>query len=243
MSDTSKTGIRIAVDGPAASGKGTLARALARALRYRYVDTGTLYRTVGLVAAREGIPLDDAPRLAQVARDLPVDFSWDGDTLRVLLGGEDVTALIRTEQAGSRASRVSALPEVRDALLSLQRGLAAEGGVVMDGRDIGTVVLPEAELKVYLDASLQERTRRRHAELRERGIEADPQELEQEIARRDRQDSQRSVAPLVRAPDAVYVDSTALTPQQMLHVVLKEARAREPSSPSGEPVDRPDTTG
>ncbi|HMV67426.1 MAG TPA: (d)CMP kinase, partial [Myxococcota bacterium] len=162
-------GITIAVDGPASSGKGTVARAVARALGYAYVDTGAMYRSVALVASRRGVGWDDEPALADLAAGLSFRFGWDGARLRVEVDGEDVTAAIRADTFGTGASRVSRLPRVRAALLDLQRALGAAGGVVMDGRDIGTVVLPAADLKVYLDADVHERARRRHAEIVGRG--------------------------------------------------------------------------
>jgi len=219
-------GIRIAIDGPAGSGKGTVARGVARALGYAYVDTGTLYRTLGWVANSLGVDLVDEPRVAELARTLHVDLAWNGDQLTVLLDGADITATVRNEVVGTMASRVSALPAVRAALLDVQRDFARRGGVVMDGRDIGSVVMPDAELKVFLDASLDERTRRRQAELEGRGITRSFDALRDEISSRDTSDRQRSVAPLVRMPDAFYVDSTGVGPDEICEHVLAEARRR-----------------
>jgi cytidylate kinase len=218
--------LRIAIDGPAASGKGTVARGLAAALGYTYVDTGTLYRTLALLARREGLPLDDEARLADRAASLPVRLLWDGQRLRVFLAEEDVSEAIRTEATGQGASAVATLPGVRAALLGLQRRLGADGGVVMDGRDIGSVVMPEAELKVFLDASLEERARRRLLELRQRGIEVDPDQVRREVAARDSQDSQRAVAPLRLLPDSWHLDTTGLSPAEVLACVVAEARRR-----------------
>lgn len=218
--------IRIAVDGPAGSGKGTVARYVARALGYTYVDTGTLYRTLGFEAQRRGLDVRDEEPVAALARGLQVDLAWNGERLVVLLEGEDVTSAIRTESAGTVASGVAAMPRVRAALLDLQRSFGARGGVVMDGRDIGSVVLPDAELKVYLDASLDERARRRQLELQERGLDRPFESLRAEMDARDAQDRQRKVAPLQRLPDAFYVDSTGLSPQEAGERVLAEARRR-----------------
>jgi len=218
--------LRIAIDGPAASGKGTVARALAAALGYAYVDTGTLYRALALRAVRLGCPLDDEPALADLAARLPVQLAWDGERLRVVLDGEDVSEAIRSEENGQRASAVARLPAVRRALLGLQRSLAAVGGVVMDGRDIGSVVMPDADLKLYLDASLEERARRRLRELHQQGIDAEFEQTRREVAARDAQDSGREVAPLRVLPDAWRVDTTGLDPDQVVQVVLREARRR-----------------
>lgn len=218
--------LTIAVDGPASSGKGTVARGVARALGYQYVDTGAMYRAVALFARRRGVAWDDEPALARLARDLRFRFHWDGELLRVEVDGEDVTGAIREDAIGNGASDVSALPAVRAALLEQQRALGASGGVVMDGRDIGTVVLPDADLKVFLDAGLDERARRRHEELLRRGEVVHYAEVRDAIADRDRRDRERGTAPLRQAPDAVYVDTTDLTIRQAVDVLLALARER-----------------
>jgi cytidylate kinase len=226
MSSPEPRRIRIAVDGPAASGKGTVASALAGALGYTYVDTGTLYRTVALHAGRLGIALDDEPRLAKLASTLPVDLRWDGEKLSVLLDGLDVSLDIRAETVGQGASAVATLPGVRAALLGLQQRMAAAGGVVMDGRDIGSVVMPDAELKVYLDATLEERALRRLLELEQRGIAASFDTLCREVAARDAQDSGREVAPLCILPDSWVLDTTGMSPVEVLAAVIAEAHRR-----------------
>ncbi len=218
--------LRIAIDGPAASGKGTVARAVAAALDYTYVDTGTLYRSVAYRAGELAIPLGDEERLSSLAATLPVELSWDGERLRVFIDGVDATAALRAESVGQGASAVATLPRVRAALLDLQQRLAASGGVVMDGRDIGSVVMPDAELKVYLDASLEERAQRRFLELEQRGIPAELEALCREVAARDAQDSGRAVAPLQILPDSWVLDTTGMTREQVLQAVLREARAR-----------------
>lgn len=203
--------IRIAIDGPASSGKGTVARLTARRLGYAYVDTGAMYRIVALIASRRGLSLEDGAAVGVVTAELAFSFSWDGERLRVSVDGEDVSDLIRAEAVGQGASRVSVHPSVRSALLDQQRSLAAAGGVVMEGRDIGTVVLPGAELKIFLDASLDVRATRRTEELQRRGISASFADIREEIRVRDVRDRTRSAAPLRQAEDAIYLDTSDLT--------------------------------
>jgi cytidylate kinase len=212
--------LTIAVDGPGSSGKGSVARGVARELGYQYIDTGAMYRAVALMARRRGIDPDDAAGVAEVARSLQFAFDWDVDVLRIRVNGEDLTRDIRADDVGQEASRVSRHPEVREALLGLQRSLGAGGGVVMDGRDIGTVVLPDAELKVFLDASLDERARRRHEELVRRGEAAHLADVRNALAQRDRQDRERDTAPLRAAADAVVLDTTNLTIRQAVDRLL-----------------------
>jgi cytidylate kinase len=223
----------IAVDGPGSSGKGTVARRVAAALGYRYVDTGSMYRAVALLCRRRGVAWSDGDAVAALARGLTLDFDWDGDVLHVFADGEDVTREVRDDEIGQGASLVSRHPGVRDALLGLQRQLAAGGGVVMDGRDIGTVVLPNADLKVYLDASLDERVRRRHEELLRRGETVALDEVHDALVLRDRQDSERAVAPLRVAPGAVVVDTTDLTVRQAVDALLLLVRAIDTPASQG----------
>lgn len=218
--------ITIAVDGPGSAGKGTVAKGVARALGYQYVDTGAMYRAVALFCRRRGIAWNDDQGCADVASTLQFEFAWDGDVLRVVVDGEDVTAAIRQDGIGRGASDVSALPAVRKALLGLQRDMGAKGGVVMDGRDIGTVVLPDAELKIFLDADLDVRAHRRHEELIRRGEVVPLNQVRAGLAFRDKQDSEREVAPLKQAKDAVYVDSTKLSAAQVIDRVLEMVKAR-----------------
>lgn len=214
----------IAIDGPAGSGKGTAARNLARSLGYAWVDTGAIYRCLAWRAREVGVGWSEEDGLARLARALPVAFLWDGGSLRVHLDGRDVSDAIRTADIGRGASEVSQHPAVRDALLALQRDLAAKGEVVMDGRDIGTVVLPEADLKIYLDASLDERAARRWRERVEDGESVGLEEIRAAIQERDRRDQQRVAAPLRPAEDAVRVDTTDLSPEQVLQTLLDLAR-------------------
>jgi cytidylate kinase len=218
--------IRIAIDGPGSSGKGTVARMVAEALGYRYIDTGAMYRAVALAGLRQGVGWKDASAIGAVARAARIDFEWDGHALRTTLDDEDVSDTIRREDIGQGASDVASVPEVRTALLEHQRNLGRKGGVVMDGRDIGTVVLPDAELKVFLDASLDERARRRALELAERGENRQESQVRDELRERDRQDSSRAVAPLLQAPDAVHVDTTGMAPEAVRDQILQLARAR-----------------
>ena len=221
----------ICIDGPSASGKGTLAGRLARRLGYHYLDSGALYRLTALAARRAGLALDDAPAIARLARDLPVRFETDEDALHVLLAGEDVTDAIRSEQAGADASRVSALPEVRAALLDMQRGFARLPGLVTDGRDMGTVIFPHAPLKVFLTASARTRAERRCKQLAGNGISATLDDLCADLQARDERDSTRAAAPLKPAPDALPLDNSALTIAQSVDQVLDWWQARQPFPP------------
>lgn len=206
----------IAIDGPAASGKGTVARRVAEALGFAYLDSGALYRLVGLAALRAGVDWDDQPRLGALARAL--DARFDGE--RVWLGGEDVTDRIREEDCSDAASRVAALPEVRSGLLERQRAWRRPPGLVAEGRDMGSVVFPDAALKIYLTASASERALRRHKQLIGKGIEATIADLLQEIEARDRRDSQRASAPLRMDDAAQLIDTTALSVDEAVAAIV-----------------------
>jgi cytidylate kinase len=218
--------IRIAIDGPASSGKGTLARKVAHELGYSYLDTGAMYRLVGFIAQEEGLDLRDADRMTELAQEVDIRIAWSGGRLQIWAGERELTTHIRTEEAGRAASDVAVHPGVRKALVSQQQRMASEGGVVMDGRDIGTVVLPSAELKIYLEATPVERARRRSLELSAKGLEVDPQKVLEQIQLRDHQDSNRAASPLRAADDAIVLDSTELTPEEVCEQVVGYARQR-----------------
>jgi len=209
----------VAIDGPAGAGKSTLARRVAAKLGAVYIDTGAMYRAVALAALRSGIPLDDAERLEALAGQADIGFEPGGS--RVLLDGEDVSEAIRKPEISPASSRVSAIPGVRRALVSKQREMAASGSVVMEGRDIGTVVFPGAEVKIFLDANPEVRAARRVRELEEKGPAPPAAEIAREIRERDRRDSTRADSPLTRAPDAVLLDTTALSLDEVERVILE----------------------
>jgi CMP/dCMP kinase len=201
----------LTVDGPGGAGKGTISRLVADRLGWHLLDSGALYRLTALAAMRRGVAFDDEAALERLAAALDVVFVAEGDTTRVMLEGDDVSREIRTEQAGDAASQVASLPAVRQALLQRQRDFRQPPGLVADGRDMGTVVFPDAELKVFLTASPEERARRRHLQLQEVGVDASLSSLLKEIQARDARDMQRSVAPLVPADDAIELDTTSLS--------------------------------
>lgn len=207
----------IAIDGPSASGKGTIAAAVARGLGFHYLDSGALYRIVGLIAGERGVNLDDDAEISNIPLNLNIKFENDA----IWVNGRDVAEAIRGEEAGAAASRVAALPGVRSALLSLQRGFRQPPGLVADGRDMGSVVFPDARLKIYLNASAEERARRRHKQLMEKGVSASMAALLQDIQARDLRDSSRAVAPLLKGADAIEIDSTRMTVDAVVAQVLR----------------------
>ena len=212
----------ITIDGPSGSGKSTISRRLAARLHYTYLDTGAMYRAVGLLASRGGIALDDEEAMERLLENIDLELRpGNGDT-RVLLEGEDVSSAIRTAEMGMVASSVSALAVVRKKLTELQRSLGLRGAVVAEGRDTGTVVFPEADLKFYLDASPEERARRRSAQLREQGQMVDEKEILIQIRKRDQDDSARSLAPLKAAADAVIIDSSIMTIEEVVNFMLDQ---------------------
>jgi cytidylate kinase len=215
----------IAIDGPAGAGKGTVARRLAARLGYRLLDTGAMYRALAWSVMRAGLAPEDTPALRKHVERVHIDVEGD----RVMVDGRDVTDEIRTPEIASLTSLLSTLAVVRDKLTPLQRSMATSGGVVLEGRDTGTVVCPEAAVKFYLDASLDERARRRQLELRARGVEVDTDAARRDIAARDTQDSGRTLAPLRKADDAIEVDTTGLSVEQVVAILAEmvERRRRE----------------
>lgn len=226
-----KRGLVIAIDGPSGAGKSTLARLLANRLGYIYIDTGAMYRSLGWKAKREGVDPADEAGLAALAGRTDITIEQDNEGPRFLVDGIDITGLIRTPEMGMMASAVSRSAAIRARLLTLQRELGRHGGVVMDGRDIGTVVFPDADIKFYLVASAAERGKRRYLELKAKGLDVDLAQITREIEERDEQDSRRELAPLRQAEDALLIDSSTLTIDEVLDRLLsaveKVAGARQ----------------
>lgn len=218
--------IAIAIDGPAGAGKSSLSKEVAKELSFIYVDTGALYRTIGLAASRKGLKKEDKAEIISMLNDIDVKLSFnDEGTQIVLLNGEDVSSFIRTPEASMFASAVSAIPEVRAFLLDLQRNMAKSDNVIMDGRDIGTVVLPDAKIKIFLTASPEKRAMRRHKENIEKGIDSTYEEVLKDVNQRDYQDSHREIAPLKPAENSVLVDTSDYDfdgSKELLLKVIKE---------------------
>ena len=220
------TARQIAIDGPAGAGKSTVAKITADRLGYLYIDTGAMYRAAALLALEQGVAFDDAPALAELVRTNEIDLQPAPSGCRVLLNGRDVSADIRLPEVGNAASPVSAVPEVRELLVARQQELAKARPVVMDGRDIGTVVLPEAECKIFLTASTRVRALRRANELRLKGLPIDLEQVEREIEERDRRDSTRAVSPLRQAEDAVLLDSSDMGIEEVVSRIISLAEGR-----------------
>lgn len=220
-----KTDLIIAIDGPSGAGKSSSSRQLAERLGYRYIDTGALYRVIGLLAWERHINIDDTEGLAALCRDLPLRFVPESTGVRLFLGERDITAAIRQPEVSQMASKVSAQPAVRQGLLDLQRQMGQGGGVVMEGRDIGSIVFPDADVKFFLDASSEERGRRRHLELQQQGAMTTLDTTLREMAERDQRDSGREHAPLRCAEDAIVVDTTTLSLQDVVQLLLQHVAA------------------
>lgn len=219
--------IAVAIDGPSGAGKSTIARAAAKRLGYLYVDTGAMYRTIGLAAFRAGIALGETQRVVPILSDVHIGLSYDEEGVQhVLLNGEDVSVPIRTPEMSEYASFVSKIPEVRAYLLDTQRNLAKQHSVIMDGRDIGTVILPDAQVKIYLTASAQARAKRRHKEYLDKGETITLDEVLEQMIRRDKQDSERAAAPLRQAEDAVRLDTSEMTLEESIQAVLDQIQSK-----------------
>lgn len=216
----------IAIDGPAGAGKSTIARLAAGQLGFIYVDTGAMYRAMALYFLRRGANLADEEAVGTACGDIHVEIRYEAGEQQVLLNGENVTGQIRTDQVGNAASAISKYPAVRAALLELQRSLARTNSVIMDGRDIGTLVLPDADLKIYLTASTAVRAMRRYKEFLEKGVDCTLESVEQDVIRRDEQDMNRATAPLKQAEDAVYLDASDMNISQVVDKILSLARER-----------------
>lgn len=216
----------IAIDGPAGAGKSTIARRVAKELSFIYVDTGAMYRAMALYLLREGVDRNNKEQIGEICQNAEISIEYQNGEQIVLLNGENVNAYLRTEEVGNMASVSSAVPRVREKLLSLQRKLAKDMSVVMDGRDIGTTILPDADVKIYLTASSLTRAKRRYLELQEKGAVCNLDEIQKDIEERDQRDMNREISPLRQADDAVLVDSSDLTIEQVIDRILEIFRSK-----------------
>lgn len=221
-----KKAFNIAIDGPAGAGKSTIAKMVAEKLGFIYVDTGAMYRAIALYFLRKGTAATDQKAVCDDVKEAEITIRYQSGVQQVILNGEDVSGQIRTEEVGNMASAISAYPPVRAHLLKLQRDLAASQNVIMDGRDIGTCILPDADTKIFLTASAHVRAQRRYKELVEKGTACNLEEIEQDIIERDARDMNRETAPLKQAEDAVLVDSSAMTIDQVVQLIIDTALAR-----------------
>ena len=224
----------IAIDGPAGAGKSTIARRVAKELSFIYVDTGAMYRAMALYLLRRKVNRDDTEQIGNICQDAEISIEYKNGEQIVLLNGENVNSYLRTEEVGNMASVSSAVPRVREKLLSLQRKLAKDMSVVMDGRDIGTTILPDADVKIYLTASSLTRAKRRYLELQEKGTVCNLDDIQKDIEERDQRDMSREISPLRQAEDAVLVDSSDLTIEQVVDRILEIFRARTEEGASHE---------
>lgn len=220
-------GFNIAIDGPAGAGKSTIARRTAQELSFIYVDTGALYRALAVFLVDEGVSPEDTEKVKEAVKSVKVSIAYENGEQQVLVNGKNVTDRLRAESVGNMASTISAIPAVRAALLDLQRDLAKAHDVLMDGRDIGTNVLPDAELKIYLTASVETRAERRYRDLQEKGVEKPLSEIKKEIEERDHRDMTRAIAPLKQAEDAVYLDTSHMNIDEVVEAIRKLYRERK----------------
>ena len=224
----------IAIDGPAGAGKSTIARRVAKELSFIYVDTGAMYRAMALYLLRKEVNKDDTEQIGNICQDAEISIEYQNGEQIVLLNDENVNSYLRTEEVGNMASVSSAVPRVREKLLSLQRKLARDMSVVMEGRDIGTTILPDADVKIYLTASSLTRAKRRYLELQEKGTVCNLDEIQKDIEERDQRDMNREISPLRQAEDAVLVDSSDLTIQQVVNRILQIFRSKTAGEKSHE---------
>lgn len=213
-------GYNIAIDGPAGAGKSTIAKLVAKKLGYVYVDTGAMYRALAIYFLKQGLTTEDVEKIKVVCKNAVVTLKYEEGVQQVYLNGENVTEMLREEAVGNMASVSSAVGEVRAQLLELQREMARTNDVVMDGRDIGTNILPNADVKVYLTASVKERARRRYVELQEKGVACNLEEIAHDIEERDKRDMSRKIAPLKQAEDATFVDSSDMTIEEVVQTII-----------------------
>lgn len=213
-------GYNVAIDGPAGAGKSTIAKLVAKKKGYIYVDTGAMYRGLAIYFLDQNLRSEDVDRIIEACKSVDVTISYEDGKQQVLVNGENVTERLRQEAVGNMASKISSIPEVREALLELQRNLARTRDVIMDGRDIGTCILPNADLKIYLTASSLTRAKRRYEELTEKGVTCDLKEIEEDIKERDLRDMTRKVAPLKQAEDAILVDSSDMTIEEVVNKII-----------------------
>lgn len=219
--------INVAIDGPAGAGKSTIAKSVAAELNFIYVDTGAMYRAIALYLIRNGIKADENAKISEKCKEAQVSIQYADGKQVVLLNGEDVNPYIRTEEVGNMASASSTNPDVRAQLLDLQRDLAAKNDVIMDGRDIGTNILPGAQVKIYLTASIEVRAKRRYNELIAKGMECDLKEIEKDIAERDERDMNREIAPLKQAEDAVFLDTSDMGIEEVKNTIIDLIRSKQ----------------
>ncbi len=217
----------VAIDGPAGAGKSTIAKSVAAELNFIYVDTGAMYRAIALYLIRNGINADESAKISEKCKEAQVSIQYVDGKQVVLLNGEDVNPYIRTEEVGNMASASSTNPDVRAQLLDLQRDLAAKNDVIMDGRDIGTNILPGAQVKIYLTASIEVRAKRRYNELIAKGMECDLKEIEKDIAERDERDMNREIAPLKQAEDAVFLDTSDMGIEEVKNTIIDLIRSKQ----------------
>lgn len=217
----------VAIDGPAGAGKSTIAKSVAAELNFIYVDTGAMYRAIALYLIRNGIKADESAKISEKCKEAQVSIQYVDGKQVVLLNGEDVNPYIRTEEVGNMASASSTNPDVRAQLLDLQRDLAANNDVIMDGRDIGTNILPNAQVKIYLTASIEVRAKRRYNELVAKGLSCDLKEIEKDIAERDERDMNREIAPLKQAEDAVFLDTSDMGIEEVKNAIIDLIRSKQ----------------